>query len=96
MLFRSHFEIPDRSREESFNWDLQSNYTCFDTIYPFFTLTGNGLKMFDFEDITILYGGNGSGKTTALNLIAEKISAKRDTLLRASASQRIAEYLASV
>ena len=52
--------------------------------------------MFDFEDITILYGGNGSGKTTALNVIAEKIGAKRDTLLRASASQRIAEYLATV
>ena len=51
--------------------------------------------MFDFEDITILYGGNGSGKTTALNVIAEKIGAKRDTLLRASASKRIAEYLAS-
>ena len=96
MIYLDHFEIPDRSREESFNWDLQSNYTCFDTIYPFFTLTGNGLKMFDFEDITILYGGNGSGKTTALNVIAEKIGAKRDTLLRASSSQRIAEYLATV
>lgn len=96
MIYLDYFEIPDRSREESFNWDLQLNYTCFDTIYPFFTLTGNGLKMFDFEDITILYGGNDSDKTTALNLIAEKISAKRDTLLRASASQRIAEYLASV
>ena len=96
MIYLDYFEIPDRSREESFNWDLQLNYTCFDTIYPFFTLTGNGLKMFDFEDITILYGGNDSDKTTALNLIAEKISAKRDTLLRASASQRIVEYLASV
>lgn len=84
MIYLDHFEIPDRSREESFNWDLQSNYTCFDTIYPFFTLTGNGLKMFDFEDITILYGGNGSGKTTALNVIAEKIGAKRDTLFNKS------------
>ena len=96
MIYLDYFEIPDRSREESFNWDLQLNYTCFDTIYPFFTLTGNGLKMFDFEDITILYGGNGSGKTTAFNVISEKISAKRDTLLRASDSQRIAEYFTSV
>ncbi len=30
-----------------------------------------------FEPVTILYGGNGSGKTTALNVIAEKIHAQR-------------------
>ena len=40
--------------------------------------------MLDFEPITILYGGNGSGKTTALNVIAEKIKAKRDTLYNRS------------
>ena len=40
--------------------------------------------MLDFEDITILYGGNGSGKTTALNVIAETIGAKRDTLFNKS------------
>jgi predicted ATPase len=34
----------------------------------------------DFEPITILYGGNGSGKTTALNIIAEKLGLVRDTL----------------
>ena len=30
-----------------------------------------------FSDITILYGGNGSGKTTVLNIIASKIGADR-------------------
>ena len=35
--------------------------------------------MLDFEPMTILYGGNGSGKTTALNVIAEKLSLTRDT-----------------
>ena len=82
MIYLEHFEIPDRWREEDFNMALKE--TCYDTIYPFFTLTCNGLKMLDFEDITILYGGNGSGKTTALNVIAETIGAKRDTLFNKS------------
>ena len=82
MIYLDHFEIPDRWKEEDFNLALKE--TCFDTIYPFFTLTGNGLRMLDFEDITILYGGNGSGKTTALNVIAEKIGTKRDTLFNKS------------
>ena len=35
--------------------------------------------MLDFEPVTILYGGNGSGKTTVLNVIAEKLKLDRDT-----------------
>ena len=38
----------------------------------------------DFEPITILYGGNGSGKTTVLNVIAEKLGLERDTLYNRS------------
>lgn len=37
-----------------------------------------------FEPVTILYGGNGSGKTTALNVIAEKLALDRDTLYNRS------------
>lgn len=40
--------------------------------------------MLDFEPVTILYGGNGSGKTTALNVIAEKLYLERDTLYNRS------------
>ena len=43
-------------------------------------LSKNHLSMLDFESITILYGGNGSGKTTALNVIGEKLELSRDTL----------------
>ena len=35
--------------------------------------------MLDFEPVTILYGGNGSGKSTALNIMAETLGLKRDT-----------------
>ena len=40
--------------------------------------------MLDFESVTILYGGNGSGKTTVLNVIAEKLGLERDTLYNRS------------
>ncbi len=35
-------------------------------------LSKHDFKRIDFEPVTILYGGNGSGKSTALNVIAEK------------------------
>ena len=58
--------------------------TCYDTVYPFQILSRHGLRMLDFEPITILYGGNGSGKTTALNVIAEKLKLERDTAFNRS------------
>lgn len=81
-LFLSHFEFPDREKETTFHFKLKE--TCYDTLYPMGILSKNSLQMLDFEPITILYGGNGSGKTTALNVIAEKIKAKRDTLYNRS------------
>ncbi|MDE5865071.1 MAG: hypothetical protein K2H31_00475, partial [Lachnospiraceae bacterium] len=50
---------------------MSQKRTCYDTYYPFFILSKHNLTMLDFEPVTILYGGNGSGKTTALNVIAE-------------------------
>lgn len=58
--------------------------TCYDSFYPFQVLTKNNLRVLDFEPITILYGGNGSGKSTALNVIAEKLQLDRDTLFNRS------------
>ena len=40
--------------------------------------------MLDFEPVTILYGGTGSGKTTALNVIGETLGLERDTLYNRS------------
>ena len=40
--------------------------------------------MLDFEPVTILYGGNGCGKTTALNIIAEKLGLERGTFFNRS------------
>jgi len=42
-------------------------------------LSRKELSILNFEPITVLYGGNGSGKTTALNIISEKLKLKRDS-----------------
>ena len=41
-------------------------------------------EAFEFSDITIFYGNNGSGKSTILNVIAERLKLKRDTLCNRS------------
>lgn len=81
-MYLSSFSFPDYEREMSFRFGL--NKTCYDTMYPFFILSKHKLDRLDFEQVTILYGGNGCGKTTALNIIAEKLKLERDTLYNRS------------
>lgn len=50
------------------------------SVYPFGILDRNHLGSVGFDRITIFCGGNGSGKTTALNVIAEKLGLKRDSM----------------
>ena len=79
----SRFTFPDADEEFDFRlWKVKR--TCYDTVYPFHVLSAKGLTELVFEPVTILYGGNGCGKTTALNVIAEKLSLNRDTLYNRS------------
>jgi len=78
MLYLSEFTFPDAEREVSFI--MAEKRTCYDSFYPFRILSQHSLDRLEFETITILYGGNGSGKSTALNVIAEKLALQRDTL----------------
>ena len=82
MIYLSEFTFPDADRE--FDFRLSVKRTCYDTVYPFHVLSRKGLERIEFAPVTILYGGNGSGKTTALNVIGEKLGLKRDTLYNRS------------
>ena len=70
MIYLNSFCFPDKERE--LDYRIRLKLTCFESMYPFFVLSERELDRLDFEEITVLYGGNGSGKTTALNIIAEK------------------------
>lgn len=52
--------------------------TCFNTYYPFGVIAPKGLCQAEFDDVTIFYGGNGSGKSTALNVMAAKMELLRE------------------
>ena len=82
MLYLSEFTFPDVEQETSFI--MGEKRTCYDTFYPFKILSRRCLDRLEFEPITILYGGNGSGKTTAINVIAETLHLQRDSLYNRS------------
>ncbi len=82
MLYLSEFNFPDAEREVSFI--MSEKRTCYDTFYPFRILSRRNLERIEFEPVTILYGGNGSGKTTAVNVIAEALHLQRDALYNRS------------
>lgn len=82
MIYLESITFPSAERE--FDFFLGQKRTCYDSYYPFRILSKHQLSRLDFEPITILYGGNGSGKTTALNVIAEKLSLARDSVYNRS------------
>ena len=82
MAYINSIKFPDADKEMDFIWSIKR--TCYDSFYPFKILSSHGLERIDFERITILYGGNGSGKSTALNIIAEKTKIQRDSAFNKS------------
>lgn len=82
MIYLDQFKFQTRDMEDDFFFDQRK--TCYDTYYPYRILSKHQFERIDFEPITILYGGNGSGKSTALNIIAEKLRLQRDTLYNRS------------
>lgn len=85
MVYLSSFDFPSALREENFLWD-----NGMISVYPFNVFSKCGLEKIEFDPVTILYGGNGSGKTTALNIIAEKLGVRHDALY--SKSQFFSSY----
>ena len=82
MIYLEYFTFPDSDRE--FDFFVNQKRTCYDSFYPFQILSGHHFRRIDFEPVTILYGGNGSGKTTVLNVIGEKLQLARDSVFNKS------------
>lgn len=82
MMYLKEFFFPSEDME--FDFFMSIKRTCYDSFYPFKVLSRHGFERIDFEPITILYGGNGSGKSTALNIIAEKTGIHRDAIYNKS------------
>ena len=76
-MYLNAFYFPGEEAESDFMFGLK---TTFDqSVYPYGVLPKAGLNEIMFRPVTILYGGNGSGKSTALNVIAEKLRLERNS-----------------
>lgn len=82
MIYLDSFIFPSEDRQ--YRFIVGEQRTCYSTFYPFMVLTKNSFSRIDFTNITILYGGNGSGKSTALNIIAEKTKVIREAIYNKS------------
>ncbi len=82
MIYLRTFTFPTADRE--FDFILGIKRTCYDSFYPFRILSKHELDRLGFDTVTILYGGNGSGKSTALNVMAEKLGIARDSVYNKS------------
>ena len=78
-IYLNYFKFPSEDEESDFLWDNGMILA-----YPFKLLSERGLRQIDFEPVTILHGGNGSGKSTALNVIADSLQLNRDSIYNKS------------
>lgn len=85
MLYLRRFSLPGQGAEASFlARDSENKRTCYGSHYPFGIFLSRKVPPLTFEPITILCGGNGCGKTTVLNLMAEKLKLRRGAVFNRS------------
>lgn len=80
MVYLTSFTFPSLEQEMHYILNVGTQGTC----YPFKVLSACRLREIEFEPITILYGNNGSGKSTALHVMAEKTKIGRDAIYNKS------------
>ena len=92
MIYLENFRFPTFEDEDLFLADyFKQNPSSIRGIYPFKVLSVKGLHSLDFTEITVLYGGNGSGKSTAINAISNKLDLVRNSAYNVGDFQE--EYL---
>ena len=85
LVYLERFQLPGEGAEVNFlASDSENKRTCYGSRYPFGVFIGRGVPRLEFEPITILCGGNGSGKSTVLNLIGEKLGLGRGAVFNRS------------
>ncbi len=78
MLYLKRFTLADEDK----NWSIAANSVNMyglEESFPAGFFSRKNLRELEFEPITFFYGGNGCGKTTLLNIIADTIGAQRKT-----------------
>ena len=81
MIYLQSFRMPTQDAEENYflnPGNFRAKQTCYTTRYPFGLFRYRELPEFNFTDITIFCGNNGSGKSSILNVIAEKLELERN------------------
>ncbi len=77
MLYLKSFSLASADDEDGFvlSYPYQLEMQCYshENVYPFKLFPQKGLRELTFAPVTMLCGGNGSGKSTVLNVIAEKL-----------------------
>lgn len=83
MVYLKEFRLPSREAEEKYLHHYYCGGTYGNTYhastYPFKLFPEMELQELSFSPITILYGSNGSGKSTILNVISQRLHAKRES-----------------
>lgn len=78
MIYLKSFKLLNERQEQEILYGKSMNiHTSF---YPLGIFTKKEFENIDFEPITIFYGGNGSGKTTILNIISDKLNAAKRSI----------------
>ena len=92
MTYLTRFSLPSVGQEAGFlSGNFENKRTCYTSRYPFGVFLGREVPALELEPMTILCGSNGSGKTTILNLMGEKLGLRRGTVFNRSSF--FGEYL---